>query len=176
MTDLLFSDILLFGSNEGIRGLPEGLYKALVGFHSGWRYIILILLILAIVFGYQTSRGKRPFPGITRKMGLFTMIAVDIQLVVGLVLYFNFLSLFTDFKIGKLTDQLGVPIFRNIVLDHAVGMFLGLILIHIGYAKAKKSISDLESGRKQFMWMLIALILILISIPWPFMYPQRGWV
>ncbi len=176
MTDLLFSQVLLFGSNEGSLHLPEGLSKALIGFHSGWRYIILIVLILAIVFGYQTSKGKKPFLGGTQKAGFFTMLAVDIQFVVGAILYFFFIAGQTNFKIGKLTDQLGSPMFRTIALDHAVLMFIALIFIHIGYSKAKKARNVVDAGKKQFVWMLIALILILIGIPWPFLHHERGWV
>ncbi len=173
----MINDILLFGSNETTRHLPEGLSKALIGFHSGWRYIIIILMLLGIWFGYQTSKGKKPFAGSTRKMGMFTMIAVDIQLVVGLVLYFYFLSRYTNLQINKLKGQMGAPEFRSIAVDHVVGMMIALILIHIGYSKAKKATTDISAGKKQFTYFLIAFIIILISIPWPFLdvNKSRGW-
>lgn len=168
--------VLLFGSDEATMHLPEGLYKALMGFHSGWRYIILIFMILGIWFGYQSSKGKKPFAGATKKMGMFTMISIDLQLVAGLLLYFNWISTQTNFKISNLTEQMGVTSFRNIALDHAIGMILAIIFVHIGYAKAKKALTDVDAGRKQFIWFLIAFILIMISIPWPFLYDTRGWV
>jgi len=172
----LISAVLLNGSNEVAAHLPEGLYKALTGFHSGWRYIVIILLVLGIWFGFQTSKGKKPFAGATKKMGMFSMIAMDLQLVAGLLLYFHWISTQTNFKISNITDQLGAPSFRNIALDHAIGMLLALIFVHIGYAKAKKALNDVDAGRKQFIWFLIAFILILVSIPWPFLYDGRGWV
>ncbi|MBK7567950.1 MAG: hypothetical protein KBF42_05985 [Chitinophagales bacterium] len=176
MTATIISTVLLFGSDEATRHLPEGLYKALMGFHSGWRYIILILMVLGIWFGFQTSKGKRPFAGATKKMGMFTMISIDLQLVAGLLLYFNWISTQTNFKISNIASQMGVAIFRNIALDHAIGMLIAIIFIHIGYAKAKKALNDADAGRKQFIWFLIAFILILVSIPWPFLYETRGWV
>ncbi len=172
----LFSNVLLFGSDEPTQHLPEGLAKALIGFHSGWRYIIIILMILAIWFGWQTSKGKRPFAGATKKMGLFTMIAIDMQLVVGLILYFYWIASQTDFKLSKLTGQLDVASFRTITLEHAVGMLIAIILVHIGYSKAKKAIQDNAAGKAQFIWFLIAFILILLAIPWPFLHPERSWV
>ncbi|HMU69721.1 MAG TPA: hypothetical protein PK511_07480 [Chitinophagales bacterium] len=175
MTDLLFANVLLFGSNEPTVHLPEGLYKALLASHSGLRYIVMILLILAVVYARQTSSGKKPFAGATKKMGMFTMILVDIQLLVGAALYFNFIASQTNFKLGKLKDQLSAPMFRSIALDHALGMFIAIVLIHLGYAKAKKSMNDVDAGKKQFMFYLIALILILVSIPWPFLHHERGW-
>ena len=90
MIDFITTSVLLFGSSEATIQLPEGLAKALIAAHSGWRYIILILLVMAIIYGKQTASGKKPFEGGTKKMGMFTMIAVDIQLLGGLVLYFFF--------------------------------------------------------------------------------------
>ena len=176
MIATILSTVLLFGSDEATMHLPEGLYKALMGFHSGWRYIIIILMLLGIIYGWQASKGKKPFAGATKKMGMFTMIAMDLQLVVGLILYFFWLSSQTNFKIAKLTDQLGVPQFRSITLEHAIGMLIAIILVHIGYSKAKKALNDIDAGKKQFVWFLIAFILILLSIPWPFLHPERGWV
>jgi len=175
MTDLILSSVLLFGSNEATINMPEGLSKALTAMHSGWRYVIIVLIILAIIYGKQTALGKKAFNGTTKKMGMFTMIAMDIQFLGGLVLYFFFLSSQTNFKIGKLTDQLGVSQFRTIALEHAIGMLIALILVHVGYAKAKKALNDTEAGKKQYIYMLIAFIIILISIPWPFLHPERGW-
>lgn len=169
------SSTLLFGSNEPTRHLPEGLTSALLASHSGLRYIILILLILAVVYARQTASGKKPFAGATKKMGMFTMILVDIQLLAGALLYFNFIATQTNLQLGKLKGQLGAPMFRSIAVDHAVGMVIAIILIHIGYAKAKKSMNDIDAGKRQFMFYLIALILILVSIPWPFLHHERNW-
>lgn len=175
MTIQFFSDILLFGSNEPTMHMPEAMAKAVTSFHSGWRYIILIVMVLAIIFARQTAKGKKPFIGQTKKFGMFTLIAADIQLVLGLVLYFFFLAAQTNFKLGKLKDQIEVPMFRTIAVDHVVGMLIALILIHIGYAKAKKALNDVDAGKKQFTYFLIALIIILVSIPWPFLHHERGW-
>lgn len=176
MSDLLFSTVLLFGSNEGTMHLPEGMAKALLASHSGMRYIILILLLLAVVFASQTRSGKRPFEGATKKTGMFTMILIDIQLLMGLVMYFFFLASQTNFKMGKLKDQLEVSSFRSIAVEHFIGMMIAVVLIHLGYAKAKKALNAEEAGKKQFLFYLIALIIILLSIPWPFMHPERGWM
>jgi hypothetical protein len=175
MLELLFSSVLLFGSNEATIHLPEGLTKALLASHSGMRYILLILLILAIVFARQTASGKKPFLGATKKMGMFTMILVDLQLLIGALLYFNFIATQTNFKLGKLKDQLGAPMFRSIALDHALGMAIAILLIHLGYAKAKKAMNDVDAGKKQYIYYLIALIVILVSIPWPFLHHERSW-
>lgn len=85
--------------------MSENLIKALLGMHSGWRYIILILLIAAIVYARQTASGKRPFAGATKKLGMFTMIAIDIQLLLGILLYYNFMQVTTHFNLGTFKHQ-----------------------------------------------------------------------
>ncbi|MEZ5015112.1 MAG: hypothetical protein R2794_12560 [Chitinophagales bacterium] len=155
--------------------MSENLIKALLGMHSGWRYIILILLIAAIVYARQTASGKRPFAGATKKLGMFTMIAIDIQLLLGILLYYNFMQVTTHFNLGTFKHQFSADSFRNIAVDHLVGMLLAIICIHVGYAKAKKQENPLAAGKKLFGWYLFGLILILVSIPWPFLHPGRGW-
>lgn len=176
MLDLMFSGMLLFGSNEGSMHLPEGIASALLASHSGMRYLVIILMLAAIFFAYQTSKGKRPFAGSTKKTGMFTMILIDIQLLMGALMYFFFLASQTNFKLGKLKDQLEVGMFRSIAIDHFIGMLIAIALVHIGYAKAKKALDEQEAGRKQFLFYLIAFIIIMLVIPWPFMHPERGWM
>ncbi len=166
----IFSDILLQSSSA-----PEGLYKMLLSMHSGWRYIILILMIAAIIFGRQAAKGKRGFAGAPRRFGMFTMIAADIQLLLGLGLYSFFLKANTSAIGSSFGDQMSNSSFRNIAVEHALGMIIALVLIHIGYARAKKNTDSAGAGKAQFTYYLIALIIILVSIPWPFLHAGRGW-
>ncbi|HEY9176799.1 MAG TPA: hypothetical protein VIN07_03870, partial [Flavipsychrobacter sp.] len=53
-------------------------------------------------------------------------------------------------------------------MEHLLGMLIAIILIHIGYASVKKDIPDAAKFKKVFWYTLIALIAILITIPWPF--------
>jgi len=47
-------------------------------------------------------------------------------------------------------------------------MLIAVILIHIGKTQARKAISDKAKHRRTLLFYLIALIIIMISIPWPF--------
>lgn len=165
---LLFQTVLLFGSDEKLP-IPEGLLAFILQLHSIFRYLILITLILAIYFAFQGKKTGAPYSGRTKKAGFYTMILADLQLLMGLVLYAIYLYTSTGFKIKRLKDQLEVSSFRFFILEHAVIMFIALVLIHIGYAKAKKAESAITANKSQFTWFLIALILILVAIPWPFM-------
>ena len=55
-------------------------YHILKSAHSGWRYLVLILLVVAIVTAIAGWLGKKPYTEGNRKLNVFTLIFVHIQL------------------------------------------------------------------------------------------------
>jgi hypothetical protein len=62
-------------------------------------------------------------------------------------------------------------VLRFYLVEHISLMIVAIILITVGYSKAKKA----ASWKPVFTYYLIGLILILASIPWPFRIPVAGW-
>jgi hypothetical protein len=58
--------------------------------------------------------------------------------------------------------------YRFFWMEHPLLMIISIILITLGYGMAKKPVSDEVKYKKAFQFFIIALILILIGIPWPF--------
>jgi hypothetical protein len=58
--------------------------------------------------------------------------------------------------------------FRFYWVEHPFGMLVSILLITMGNGMAKKQIPDERKFKKAFWYFFIALILILVSIPWPF--------
>jgi formate/nitrite transporter FocA (FNT family) len=58
-----------------------------------------------------------------------------------------------------------------------LGMVIAIALVTIGHVKAKKQSESWAKHKLIFTYYTIALILILISIPWPFRMvgEGRGW-
>lgn len=140
----------------------------LVLLHSILRWIILILLVAAIVKSYSGMRSGRTFSEGDRKLSLFLMITAHTTLLVGLVLWFfgQFgLSLALDNGMGVVMKN---PVFRYWVVEHFVGMLIAIVLITIGRGVAKKSIQDSAKFKRAFWLFLVALIIILATVPWPF--------
>jgi len=56
-------------------------------------------------------------------------------------------------------------------------MLIAIVLVHIGRSYAKKNISDRQKHRKTVLFYVIALIIMLAVIPWPFreIGQGRGW-
>ena len=60
------------------------------------------------------------------------------------------------------------PFTRFFGVEHITGMLIAIILIHVGKAQARKRISDRAKHKRTLIFYLIALLLILATIPWPF--------
>ncbi|MCW9708675.1 cytochrome B [Fodinibius salsisoli] len=140
------------------------MYNILLHTHSGLRWLVLIALIVAL---FQTfSRRGTTGSIMETKSVLFTFILTHIQLLVGLILYF--ISPKVVFGANTMSDSL----FRFFTVEHLVGMLIAIVLITLGYSKAKKAEKPFN---KAFNYYIAAFILILLSIPWPFRELGAGW-
>jgi len=131
--------------------------NALTHAHSGLRYVVLALMVAAIVKAFTSQH----YTDGTRKLNLFAMISVHIQILIGLVLYFGK----GWYKIGEFMSN---PVTRFFAVEHIFGMLVAMALVTIGHSKAKKATSDAEKFKKIKVFYTLALIIILATIPWPF--------
>jgi hypothetical protein len=145
------------------------LYTALQHTHSGLRWVVLILMLLAILNAFGKRRGGSVYPG-KDKLALFAMISVHVQLLIGLVLYL-WLSPLVSFESGVMGDS----VTRFYTVEHLLGMVIGITLVTMGYSKAKRQ-AELNKGWKTIgVYYLLSLLVILLSIPWPFRNLGAGW-
>lgn len=148
----------------------ESLYNALKHAHSGWRWVVLILLLYAI-YNAMSKKNSGNYSEGDRKLNMFTMVAAHLQLTFGLVLYFisPLVAVFWS------TMDMKNSMLRHVGLEHLIGMLLALVLITIGHAKSKRLTDANAKHKKIFTMYLIGLIIILASIPWPFRFEFAGW-
>ena len=137
----------------------------LLHLHNLLRWVVLLFLIIVLLKSASGMNGNKPFTASDRKTALFLMISVDIQLLIGLALYFM--------KGWNKVLASGGEAMKNAAMrfwsvEHIMGMIIAIILVHIGYSAAKKPIADAAKFKKVFWFNLIALIIILVTIPWPF--------
>ena len=53
-------------------------------------------------------------------------------------------------------------------MEHPVSMILAILMITLGYGMAKKNVDDQTKYKKAFRYFMLALVLILAAVPWPF--------
>ena len=139
----------------------------LITLHSWLRWILLILLLASIVKSFSGFSGKKSLTAGDKKLWLFTMITAHTTLLIGLILL-----LFGTWGITKGVPE-GTSVMKNATyrfywVEHPTMMILAIVLITIGRGQAKKSIADVTKYKKAFWFFLIALLVILAAIPWPF--------
>jgi len=132
--------------------------QALISAHSGVRWIALLLLLLAIFNAFTAKSYEKKH----RLVNLFTMITFHIQLLIGLALYYNYMTP----KIGE--NWMENDAWRFFGMEHLSGMLLAIVAITIGHSKSKKGADAAAKFKAIKLWYVIALILVLAFIPWPF--------
>ncbi len=132
--------------------------QVLVSAHSGLRWIALLLLLLAIINAFTAKNYEKKH----RLVNLFTMITFHTQLVLGIILYF--LSDKVQFTEGWMKQAM----YRFYGMEHLTGMLLAIIAITIGHSKSKKGADAAAKFKAIKLWYVLALILVVAFIPWPF--------
>ena len=138
--------------------------------HSGLRWVVLALLLFAIFNAYMGWRGKKNYTSKDKKIHLFAMIAIHIQVLIGLLSYYLNLGTKVQFHNVMKNDVL-----RFFTVEHLTMMLLALVVITIGFSRSKKINETPNRFRFIFITYLIGLGLILAGIPWPFRELGAGW-
>jgi len=135
----------------------------ILAIHNIFRWLVLLFALLTIMKGLSGMGGKKAFTAGDKRSALFLMISCDIQLLLGLILYFvnGWFGVLTSGGI-KSSDAN-----RFFAMEHAFGMIVAIVLVHIGYSATKKNIADASKFKRMFWFTLIAVIIILGTIPWP---------
>lgn len=147
----------------------EYVYLAAKHAHSGIRWAVLILLVLAIVNALGKRSGGTVYPA-KNKLALFALISVHVQLLLGLALYL-FLSPKVSFEPGAMSNV----VTRFFTSVHIFGMVIGIILVTIGYSRAKRQAGINKGWKTIAIFYTLGLLVILASIPWPFQQYGAGW-
>jgi len=156
--------------------MNESLHSILLHLHSVGRWIMLILLIIGIF--NSLVAGERPYIKSDARTGLILTIVTDLMLVIGVVLwYFGPIGFQLVQSSGGFGAAMKDPVLRFYGVEHLTGMLIAVILIHIGKAQGKKNITDKKKHMRTMWFYLIALVIILATVPWPFraVGAGRGW-
>lgn len=142
------------------------MYSGLVHAHSGLRWVALILLLFAI-FNAAKSQSSGKYEKKDKMINLFAMVFLHVQLLIGLGLYF--ISPKVQFVEGWMSSDVAGGMFRFYGLEHILLMIIAIAVVTLGRSKAEKKLKGTrDKHRRILISYTLGLILILISIPWPF--------
>ncbi len=131
-------------------------------FHSLLRYFILLFAVIVVVQSVVGFMGKKNFKKSNKQAALILMICCDLQLLLGMILYY------TKGWLGRLSESglMADPYKRFWAVEHSVGMIVAIVLVHLGYAASKKNMDDDRKFKRMFWFIFIALAIFVATIPW----------
>lgn len=133
-------------------------YVIIKQLHSGFRYIVFLLVLVAIIQSLLGWLGQKPYTETNRKINLFALISAHTQLLIGIVLLF--VSPLVHFNSSTMKDS----VTRYFSVEHWVGMVIAIVLITIGHSKSKKIILPESKHRTIAIFYIIAFIVIVGTI------------
>lgn len=145
----------------------------LLGAHNILRWVILIAGIWAVGASLAGLFGKRGGLSPLITAGKVFAGSLDLQALLGLLmLVFTSGLMFTAVQSGQLMSN---SLYRFFSVEHSLMMLTALAFAHIGTAQVKKAAEDRVKFRKALLWFGLALLIILLMIPWPFTH-GRPWL
>jgi hypothetical protein len=133
----------------------------LLHLHSFLRWVAILAIILAIYNAFTGMKKNSPFGKNDNRWSLITLITFHIQLVIGLVLYF---TQGWHLQVGEMANK----VVRFYSVEHILAMIIVVVLVTVGRVRAKKAATDLVKHQRHFRFFLIAFVIMMVSIPWPF--------
>lgn len=136
------------------------MYHFIQKLHSGWAYLALLLLLIAVVNAILGFTSKKDFTAKDRKIALFALIGTHTQMLIGLIVYFvSPLGL-------QVLGQMSNSDYRLTSLEHPLINLIAIALITIGWSKHKKLINSEAKFKTFAIFYGLGLVLILSRIPW----------
>jgi hypothetical protein len=142
------------------------MYSILLALHSLTRWLVLVSLLFAIVRAYRGWLLNKPYLKFDNSVRHITATVAHIQLVWGVWLYF--ISPIVAYFLHHFSTAVHERTIRFFGMEHVTMMLVGITVITIGSAKAKRKATDPEKFKTMAIWFTIALVIILSSIPWSF--------
>ncbi|MGB3590445.1 MAG: hypothetical protein WBA16_02060 [Nonlabens sp.] len=132
--------------------------------HSGWAYLLLLVLGIATINAIIGLLSKKEFGNRDFSLALVALIVTHIQLLMGLALWFTsgyFTSLVSETSTVMKNSGL-----RLLALEHPLTMIVAVALLTIGYSKHKKKIVSKGKFKMLAIFYTLSFILVLTRLPW----------
>jgi hypothetical protein len=135
--------------------------------HSLLRWIVIVACLWALVRVWSGFFGRSEWTRRDQMAGLIFTSLLNVQFVLGLILYA--ISPTTRTAMTNFAAAMKDSTLRFFAVEHLVGMLLAVAIAQIGYSTSKRATTNRAKFLRSAIAYSLAAILILLSIPWPFM-------
>jgi len=147
------------------------MYQTLLLLHSWLRWFVVLTGVLAVFRAYAGWSGNRPFTKADNGISAAFSGFMWLQVIVGLGLYFG---VSPDSGLNGLKHYgMKDPTARFFGVEHIAVMLLAAILAQVGRVALKRAPDGALRHKKAFVYFGIALLLVLLMIPWGIWNPAR---
>ena len=137
------------------------MYTAALILHSLLRWSALIAGVGATFMAFSDHEGAK-----ADRWGLALMIALDLQMLVGLSLYLG-LSPFTRQAMQDFGAAMRDPGLRFFAVEHPTMMIASVALAHVGRVLGRKAPNRRAKRTRLTVCFALSTILMLAGTPWP---------
>jgi cytochrome c biogenesis factor len=145
------------------------MYPTILLLHSWLRWLALVAGGGATFFAFGTGTGALAR---AERWGRIFMIALDVQMLLGLLLY-GVLSPITAAAMKDFGGAMRNPVLRFFAVEHLTMMLAAVVVVHVGRVLARKTADPAAKRKRLLICFGIALLLMLLGIPWPGMTSGR---
>lgn len=145
------------------------MYNILVTTHSIFRWLIVLSFVITIFYALYSRYSYKPFSHALKRLSMITFNVVNLQFVIGLILYF------VSPKVIFSSLAMKAPLTRFFLVEHVTAMLIAIVLISIGYSKIKKATTDAAKYKRLLIFYVIGFLIILAAVPWPFYNLGTEW-
>ena len=140
------------------------MYSAILTVHSYLRYAVLLMVLLAVLRYVAGLLHSRAWNDGDEGIGRWMIRVWDLQFLLGLVLYF--LSPIVQFGFANFGEAMADAQLRQFLIEHPLLNVLAIGALHVGWIRAGKAADDRGRMVRALVFIAIAVVLVLLSIPW----------
>ena len=148
-------------------------YAMVLTIHSLVRWVVVIAGIAAVIMAFAGWFGNRRWTSSTVRVNMLFTTFLDLNILLGIFLYF-ILSPITRGAFQNMGDAMKDSNARFFAIEHWLLMIVAVVVAHIGTSRAKKAADDKGKFKQAAIFFTIAMILVFLGIPWPFLATGAG--
>jgi heme A synthase len=140
------------------------MYTTVLLLHSWIRWVALVACVGVTL---AALRGKVDGEkSIADRWGLVAMVSLDLQMLLGLVLYLG-LSPNMQEILNHFGESMKRADTRFWAVEHISAMFVAIVLAHVGRVLARKAARPAAKRTRLLVCFGVATLLLLVGMPWP---------
>jgi uncharacterized membrane protein YbhN (UPF0104 family) len=140
------------------------MYTTVLLLHSWIRWVALVACVGVTL---AALRGKVDGEkSIADRWGLVAMMTLDLQMLLGLVLYLG-LSPNMQEILNHFGESMKRADTRFWAVEHISAMFAAIVLAHVGRVLARKAATPAAKRTRLLVCFGVATLLLLVGMPWP---------